>query len=79
MAWYWAAWLILGFGLPEGIALGTGHAQWTLSETAWGWFDVVPGQTWRHWTIVHGLLVVFMSWLWLHMCLRAFTVWRSHR
>lgn len=79
MSWYWAAWLILGFGVPEGIALGTGHAQWTLSETAWNWFDVLPGQTVRQWTIVHFLLAGFMTWLTLHLVFRAFTVWHIHR
>jgi hypothetical protein len=79
MAWYWAAWLLLGFGVPEGIALGTGHGEWTLSETAWNWFDVLPGQTPRQWSIVHFILCIFMTWLWVHMVVRAWTVWRIHR
>lgn len=79
MQWYWAGWLILGFGLPEGIALGTSHPEWTLSETAWNWFDVTPGSTIRQWSIVHFLLAIGMSWLWVHMVFRAWTVWRYHR
>lgn len=75
---YWALWLVVLFGVPETIALATGHDEWTLSETAWRWFNVVPGQTVRQWTIVHFLLAAFMIWLTLHMVFRAFTVWRIH-
>lgn len=79
MAWYWAAWFVVAFGLPEGIALGTGHPENTLSETVWRWFDVTPGSTLRQWSIVHLVLALGMTWLWAHMVFRAFTVWRSNR
>lgn len=79
MAWYWAVWLLIGFGLPEGIALGTGHPEGTLSDTVWRWFDVVPGQTPRQWTILHVIMMAFMTWLWFHFVFRAWTVWHLHR
>lgn len=72
MGWYWAAWLLLGFGVPEGWALITRHYESTLSETAWRWFDVMPGQTVYQWKAVHFLLFAFMVWLTLHLCFALF-------
>jgi len=60
MAWYWAAWLLVGFGVPEGIALGTGHGENTLSDTVWR----MEGQGW---TFVRYLVLVLLVWLVLHM------------
>jgi hypothetical protein len=72
MTLYWAAWLLVGFGVPEGIALFTGHGENTLSETVWRWCDVLPGQTIWQWKAVHFFLLVFMIWLTLHLVLRIF-------
>lgn len=72
MKWYWAAWLLLGFGVPEGIALVTKHYENTLSEWTWKLFDVLPGQTPLQWKATHYLLLAFMLWLFCHMCFRLF-------
>jgi hypothetical protein len=72
---YWALWLVLAFGLREGIALGTGRASDTLSETTWRWFDVVPGKTLAQWSITHFLLLGFMAWLFGHLVFGIWRVW----
>ena len=76
---YWVVvWGLLGFGLPEGIALGTGHPEWTLSETVWRLFDVIPGQTLWQWSIVHFLLFAAMTWLMIHFVFHGIRVLRYH-
>lgn len=74
MTWYWIAWLILGFGVPEGVALGTGRPQNTLSDTVWRVFQVHSGDArpW-HWTFAHLLLACFLLWLTGHF---VFRIWR---
>jgi hypothetical protein len=72
MSWYWAAWLIIGFGVPEGIAIATKHYQNTLSDATWRWFDVLPGQTVYQWKALHFLLLAFMVWLTLHLVFALF-------
>ncbi len=72
MSWYWAAWLIVAFGVPEALALITKHYEWTLSDTIWRWCDVLPGQTIWQWKAVHFFLLGFMTWLWLHLVLALF-------
>lgn len=73
---YWALWLVVGFGLREGIALGTGHPEGTLSESTWRWFDVVPGKTIAQWSILHFILLFFMIWLFGHLAFGIWRVWR---
>ena len=73
MNWYWAAWLLLGFAVPEGIALGTRHPENTFSDFIWRVFDVLPGQTPLQWKAVHFLLLAFMVWLFGHF---VFALWR---
>lgn len=70
---YWAAWLLLGFGIPETIALVSHHPENTLSEVVWRWFDVLPGQTLWQWKFVHFILLAFLVWLAGHL---AFRIWR---
>lgn len=74
MQWYWAAWFLVGFCVPEFWALASGHPERTLSEVVWHWFDVIPGQTIWQWTIVHFLLFAGLTWAWLHL---AFGIWRT--
>ena len=76
MGWYWAAWLVVAFGVPEGVAVFTGHPENTLSETVWRWFDVVPGKTLTQWSIAHFILLVLMLWLFGHFVLGIWRVWR---
>ena len=73
MSLYWAAWILLGFGIPEGWALATHNYDKTLSETVWRWCDVIPGQTPLQYKFLHFLLLVFMVWLTGHM---VFRLWR---
>lgn len=67
MRWYWAAWLLLGFLVPELVALFSGHPENTLSETVWNWFHVKPGSKLRKLTIRRLLLLFFMVWLTGHL------------
>lgn len=73
MAWYWAAWLLIGFGVPETIALVSKRYSNTLSDTVWRWCDVIPGQTIWQFKAVHMLLLVFLLLLTGHL---AFGLWR---
>jgi hypothetical protein len=77
MSLYWACWILIGFGVPEAIALFTHHPENTLSENAWRWFDVVPGKTITQWSIAHFILLFFMLWLFGHMVLGVWRVWRA--
>lgn len=80
MIFYWVVvWGVLGFGVPETYALATGHGEWTLSETVWRLFDVVPGSTFKQWSIVHFLLAAAMTWLYVHFVFGIFRIWRLHR
>lgn len=62
---YWALWLVVGFGVPEGIALATGHPEWTLSDQVWR--AEGTGQT-----FVRYFVGAFLVWLLLHMVWRLF-------
>lgn len=71
---YWMiVWLAVGFGVPETVALATGHAEYTLSETAWRMLDVLPGRTLTQWSFLHLLVSFLLFWLWLHISFRLFT------
>jgi hypothetical protein len=70
--WYWAAWLVLGFLVPETWALFT-NVENTLSDTAWKWFGVVKGQPITEWNVAHYALAAFLIWLLFHI---AWGIWR---
>lgn len=63
---YWSLWLFVAFGVPEGIALSTGHPENTLSDQVWH-LEGTGTTFWRY--------VVFAALLWLliHMVWRKFT------
>ena len=63
-SWYWLAWLVAGFGVPEGIALATNPRN-TLSYQVWNLEGTGP--TFNRFFIGAGLL-----WLLLHMVFRLF-------
>lgn len=69
---YWALWILVGFMVPESIALWRGKGE-TLSDTIWKWFGVKEGISLTHWTVLHFFLLAFMIWLLGHM---AFRIWR---
>lgn len=62
---YWAVWLFGGFGIFEGIALGTGHPENTLSYQVWH----LEG---NGATFFKYMVFVFLLWLLIHMVFRAF-------
>lgn len=70
--WYWLAWLLGGFAVPETYALFTDSRR-TLSETAWSWFGVMKGQPIGQWNVQHYALLAFLIWLAGHL---AFRIWR---
>lgn len=61
-SWYWVAWIVLGFGIPEGYALAT-NAKNTLSWQVWDAESF--GGLW-----VRVPVFIFCLWLLVHM------VWR---
>jgi hypothetical protein len=69
---YWWVWFLAGFGIPEAIALLSGHPERTLSEFVWRTFQVDSPDPLR-WTFLHYLLAVMMLWLAVHF------VWRMFR
>ncbi|HEY2086388.1 MAG TPA: hypothetical protein VGH54_10250 [Mycobacterium sp.] len=71
--WYWAGFLLIGFGGVETVAIVTKHPEWTLSEAIWRWCNVLPGQTVWQWGTAHVLLTGFMIWLSVHL---VFAIWR---
>lgn len=80
MSLYWIViWFLIGFGIPEGIALATGHPENTLSEQVWH----LEGLTSRNdavfanpfsWSIPHFLVTSLVIWLAAHFI---FHVWHS--
>ena len=71
-SWYWAAWLVVGFAVPETYALLT-NSRNTLSDTVWSWFGVRTGMPIWQWNVLHIALLGFLVWLLGHM---AFRIWR---
>lgn len=72
--WYWLAWAVLGFGIPETYGL-LKNTQDTLSWQIWGLehVDFVHPFDFAEWTPVHYLIgIVFavgLIWLLLHLVL----------
>lgn len=62
---YWLLWLVIGFGLPEGIAIGTGHVENTLSFQAWH----LEGSGATFWRWVMGSMLL---WLFIHIVFDTF-------
>lgn len=77
MTIYWlVVWFALGFGVPETIALATGHPENTLSEQVWhieGLGNRVPFWEPWHWTPAHWAIFIGMVWLSGHF---DFHIWR---
>lgn len=67
-AWslYWAAWLFTGFGVPEAIALISGHPENTLSYQVWH-LEGTGATFYRY------FVFSFLLWLLIHMVWRKFT------
>lgn len=66
---WWTVWLVVGFGVPEALALITHNPQRTLSDHVWVLEGNGP-------TIVRYLVAAFLVWLTLHMVFREFRVIR---
>lgn len=69
MSVYWVlVWFALGFGIPEGIALATGHPENTLSDQVWhieglGQNGQSQFMNPAHWTFGHWFVFCGMIWL----------------
>jgi hypothetical protein len=72
MQWYWACWIILGFGIPETVGI-IRNPKWTLSDTVWSWAHVEPGMSVASWSFIHFMLLLGMVWLTGHF---VFGIWR---
>jgi hypothetical protein len=57
--WYWLCWLLLGFGVPELVAIFTGHRECTLSYSVWRLRDLCPIGFAAFW-------LALVSWLTYH-------------
>ncbi len=73
MTVYWLLiWFGLGFGVPEGIALFTGHPENTLSDQVWHIENLGSNEPTSvfanpvHWNIGHWLMFIGMVWLFGH-------------
>jgi hypothetical protein len=70
MSFYWlVAWFGLGFGIPEGIALATGHPENTLSDQVWHIEGLQTQPAFInpvHWTLGHWVIFCGMVWLFGH-------------
>jgi hypothetical protein len=62
---YWIAWALLGFGIPEVIALVRKDRGDTLSENVWKWFGIRKGKGRWVWPR-RGVLAIGMLWLTIH-------------
>lgn len=80
MTLYWfGVWFALGFGVPEGIALATGHAENTLSDQIWhleGLNTAADATFWNPltWTIPHFVITCLVLWCALHFVLH---IWHA--
>lgn len=71
---YWTLWFLLGFGVPEGIGLLSGHPEWTFSAFVWRTFGVQSQWNPTHWHFGQYLIVVATVWLVGHF---GFKIWRG--
>lgn len=62
----WVAWLA-AFVAIEGAALARGRAGATLSEHIWSWLRVRRGWGKASVAIPRGALLIFLTWLLLHL------------
>lgn len=63
-AW-WVHWLVVLFGVPEGVALYLGKPERTLSRKTWKWAAI--HEKGRGWRLRRLLLLTLMAWLSLHL------------
>jgi hypothetical protein len=63
---YWLLWLVIGFFIPEMIAILSGNVQNTLSDQFWHLEG--NGATFWRWMVASTF-----AWLFLHMPFRLFT------
>jgi len=73
MTVYWLIiWFGLGFGIPEGIALATGHPENTLSDQVWHIEGLGNGESSSlfanpiSWNLGHWVIFCGMVWLFGH-------------
>lgn len=64
--WYWIVWLVIGFGIPEAIALARRAEGDTLSEHVRKWFATEPGASGKFVTLRRVVLLGAMAWLSIH-------------
>lgn len=62
---YWIAWALLGFGIPEAIALYRKEENDTLSDHVWKWFGIRRGKGRFVW-VRRGVLALAVGWLGIH-------------
>lgn len=65
-AWYWPVWLLIGFGIPEAIALVRTGKEDTLSERVRQWFGTSKNPKGMMVQARRVALLAAMAWLTVH-------------
>jgi hypothetical protein len=69
MSVYWLVWLVVGFGVPEAVALVRRRTDWTLSGQVWELEGTGA-------SITRFVVAAVLVWLFGHM---VFGLWRTLR
>lgn len=64
--WYWPIWLIIGFGVPEAVALFREERGDTLSEKVWAWFGTARSPKGPLVKTRRVILISILVWLIIH-------------
>ena len=65
-SWYWVVWLVIGFAIPEAIALARNKDGDTLSERVRVWFATEKTPKGKLVTVRRVVLLAAMAWLTVH-------------
>lgn len=65
-AWYWPVWLVIGFGIPEALALARTRDGDTLSERVRMWFGTKRNPSGPMVQLRRVVLLAAMAWLTVH-------------
>ena len=66
--WYWALWIVVGFGIPEVVAIVRKQRGDTFSEKTWRWFSLhgSKGNLTKWGAVRRFAFLSFWAWLTMH-------------